>query len=84
VVLEKHLSHACDGHSLKSSKKHPSIGDLNQLLKDSGVIDTAKWRFIQHLADLRNLCDHKKDREPTKEDIAELVEGVGSVIKTVS
>ena len=84
VVLERHLSHVADSHRLTLRKKHPTIGDLNQLLKDHQIIDTPKWRFIQHLGDLRNLCDHNKDREPTKDDVAELVEGVSKIIKTVS
>jgi hypothetical protein len=60
-----------------------SILDYYQLLKENDIIDTPKWRFIQHLGDLRNLCDHNKDREPTKDDVIELVEGVEKVIKTV-
>ena len=84
VVLEKHLGHACESHALKSRKSHPSIADFYSLLKEAGVIDTAKWRFIQHLGDPRNLCDHDKDREPTKDDVLELVEGVEKVIKTVA
>jgi len=83
VVLEKHLEHVCNSHNLKSRKKHPSISDYYQLLKESNVIDTTKWRFIQHLGDIRNLCDHNKEREPTKEDVFELAEGVEKVIKTV-
>jgi len=83
VVLEKHLGHVCSQHGLKTRKKHPTISDFYQMLKDNAVIDTAKWRFIQHLGDLRNLCDHNKEREPTKEDVLELVEGVEKVIKTV-
>jgi hypothetical protein len=83
VVLEKHLGHVCSLHNLKTRKKHPSISDFYQMLKDNNIIDTAKWRFIQHLGDLRNLCDHNKDREPTKEDVMELIEGVDKVIKTV-
>ena len=82
VVLEKHLGHVCDQHGLKSRKPHPSIADYYQLLKEAGVIDTAKWRFIQHLGDLRNLCDHGKDREPTKE-VLEMIVGVEKVVKTV-
>ena len=70
-------------HGHKSRKKHPCISDYYQLLKENDIIDTPKWRFIQHLGDLRNLCDHKKDREPTKDDVIELVEGVEKVIKTV-
>jgi len=83
VVLEKHLGHVCTSHNLKSRKKHPTISDFYQLLKENNIIDTAKWRFIQHLGDLRNLCDHNKDREPTKNDVLELVEGVEKIIKTV-
>lgn len=83
VVLEKHLGHVCETHGLKTRKKHPSITDFYQMLKENEIIDTPKWRFIQHLGDLRNLCDHNKDREPTKDDVLELVEGVQKVIKTV-
>jgi len=83
VVLEKHLGHVCEIHSLKSRKKRPTISDFYQMLKEKEIIDTPKWRFIQHLGDLRNLCDHPKDRDPTKDDAMELIEGVEKVIKTV-
>lgn len=83
VVLEAHLSHVCTQHNLKTRKNKPTIGDLNELLKDS-VIDTAKWRFIGHLGDLRNLCDHKREREPNRDDVNDLIEGVEKIIKTVS
>jgi hypothetical protein len=83
VVLEKHLGHVCATHGLKSKKSHPTIGDFNQLLKESDVIDLVKWRFVQHLGDIRNLCDHGKDREPTKEEVLELIDGVDKVIKTL-
>jgi len=84
VVLERHLAHVCGTHGLRTRKKTPSIGDFNDMLKKAGVVDTAKWRFIQHLADLRNLCDHAKDREPTGDDVSQLVEGVRKVARTVS
>jgi hypothetical protein len=83
VVLERHLGHVCENHGLKSRKAHPSIADYYQLLKEAEIIDVPKWRFIQHLGDIRNQCDHGKDREPTKEDVIDLVEGVEKVIKTV-
>lgn len=84
VVLERHLKHVCDFHGHKSRKKHPTISEFNDLLKNGSVIDMVKWRFIQHLGDIRNLCDHPKDRDPTKEDVRELIEGVTKVIKTVA
>jgi hypothetical protein len=82
-VLEKHLGQVCEQHGLKSRRFHPSIADFYQLLKEGEIIDTPKWRFIQHLGASRNLCDHGKDREPTREDVLELVEGTEKVIKTV-
>jgi hypothetical protein len=83
VVLEKHLGHVCSKHGLKSARKRPTINDYNQILKDSDVIDTPTWRFIQHLGDLRNLCDHNKDREPKKEEVEDLMTGVSKTIKTL-
>jgi hypothetical protein len=83
VVLERHLGNVCDKHNLKSHKKHSTINDLNQILKNNNVIDTATWRFIQHLGDLRNLCDHNKDRDPKKEEIGDLLSGVSKSTKTI-
>ncbi|WP_299082648.1 hypothetical protein [uncultured Ruegeria sp.] len=83
VVIEKHLNHVRENHNLKIAKKNPGISDLSQLLRKADVITLAQERFIQSLADTRNLCSHAKGREPTKEEIAELVEGTGKVLKTV-
>lgn len=83
VILEKHLAHICSLHTLKIRKANPSISELNQLLKDNDIIDTPVWRFIQHLGDIRNLCDHNKDREPTKAEVAEFITGVEKITKTV-
>ncbi len=83
VVLEAHLAQVCENHKIKVKKKNPSINDYNQLLKDNSVIDTKDWRFIQHLADLRNLCDHKKKREPTRENIEKLINSVEKITKTI-
>jgi hypothetical protein len=83
VVLEGHLQQVCDNHNINVKKKKPVINDYAQLLKDNDVIDTPQWRKIQHLADLRNLCDHKKEKEPTKEDINELIKETTKIIKTL-
>lgn len=83
VVLESHLIQVCVNHRLVIRKKKPGINDLAQALKDHDVIDTPGWRKIQHLADLRNLCDHKSQREPTPEDIEHLINGVSITIKTL-
>ena len=83
VVLEKHLGQVCDNHGIKVSKREPTIGDLNDLLKKSEVMEVPQWRFIQRLGDLRNLCGHDKKVEPTKEHVADLIEGVEKVVKTL-
>jgi hypothetical protein len=83
VVLEKHLCQVCESHNIKIPKKNPTISNHNDLLKEQGIIDTPKWRSIQRLGDLRNLCDHKKEREPTKEDVLELIDGVEKTSKTL-
>jgi hypothetical protein len=83
VVLEKHLGHVCSKHGIKITKKHPTINDYNQILKDANVIDTPTWRFIQHLGDLRNLCDHDKERDPKKEEVYDLIAGVSKITMTI-
>jgi hypothetical protein len=83
VVLERHLLDVCNNHKIKVAKKKPVLNDFNQLLKDNSVIEIPTWRFIQHLADLRNLCDHDKKQEPTKKEIEELINGVEKITKTI-
>jgi hypothetical protein len=83
VVLEKHLTEVINTHLIKLSKKDPSISDFNDLLKNNNVIEIAIWRFIQHLADLRNKCDHSKSTDPTKAEVQELIDGVDKVCKTI-
>lgn len=83
VVLEQHVSEVCDSHTVKVAKKNPTIADLNDALRAASVIDMAQWRFIQHLGDIRNLCDHKKKAEPTPEQVLDLIDGVAKVMKTV-
>ncbi len=83
VVLEKHLRHVCDVHGITIRKKNPGISDLSQMLKDANVTTVPQWRFTQHLADIRNICDHAKGREPKKEEIEDLVLGTEKVLKTI-
>jgi hypothetical protein len=83
VALESHLGEICTRRKINLKKKDPSISDLNDALKAASVIEVPTWRFIQHLGDLRNKCDHKKLMAPTKEEITELIDGVRKVTKTV-
>lgn len=83
VVLERHLAQVCENHGIKVTKQTPGIADLNNALKEANVIDVPQWRFVQHLADIRNLCDHDKKREPTTEQVDDLVARVTKITKTL-
>ena len=83
VVLEKHLAQVCKNHKTNLTKSNPSISDFNDKLKNADIYDTPTWRKIQHMGDLRNLCDHNKNTEPTKNDVSELIHGVEGIIKTL-
>ena len=83
VVLERHLTQVCENHLLVIGKKNPVISDLNDALKNSGVIDVPNWRFTQHLADIRNMCDHNKKQEPTVDQVNDLILGVSKISKVI-
>ena len=83
VVLEKHLGQVVENHSIKSRKKNPTISDFNELLKEGGVLDVPSWRQVQRLGDIRNLCDHSREREPTMDEVDELITGVEKYTKTL-
>lgn len=83
VVLERHLQRVATNHGISIRKKNPTISDLNDPLKQAGVYETPTWRRIQLLADLRNLCSHKKDRDPQRDEIDELISGVNVIVKTI-
>jgi hypothetical protein len=81
VVLEKHLSEVISNHNVAIRKQHPSISELNDALKSAGVLDVPAWRGIQRLGDLRNICDHNKHRDPTGDEVNELIDGVEKLTK---
>lgn len=83
VVLEKHLGEVCSSHNVVLRKQIFTLSDLNDALKAAGVIDTPQWRFVQHLGDIRNLCDHSKRTEPIGDEVQGLLDGVSKFIKTI-
>jgi len=83
VVLEKHLAQVCMQHGIALKKKSPTINDYNEELKNASIIDLPTWRHIQLLGDLRNLCCHDKNVEPTKEQANDLLEGTVKINKIV-
>lgn len=83
VVLERHLAQVCKDHKISTRKQHPTISDFNNLLKTATVLDVPAWRQIQRLGDIRNLCDHNKEREPKKDEVLELIDGTAKTCKTL-
>ncbi len=82
VVLESHLNQVCQNHLL-TLKKNPTISNYNDILYSNKIIDIQIFRKIQHLADIRNNCDHKKITEPTAEDAEDMINGVTKIIKNL-
>jgi len=83
VTLEAHLAAVAQTHGIRYRKKNPTISDYNQGLREAEVIDIPTWRHIQFLGDVRNLCVHAKEREPTADEVADLIQGTKKVVSTV-
>jgi hypothetical protein len=83
VTLERHLTSVAVNHTVKIGKKEPTIADFNDAFKNEGIYDLPTWRFIQRLGDIRNLSAHFKNREPTKDEVDEMIKGVQKILKTV-
>jgi len=81
VLLEKRLRQVIADRGLEIRKPEPTINDFNDLLKKAGALDVPSWRHIQRLGDVRNLCVHDKHREPTREEVEELIDGVERIIE---
>ena len=83
VVLGRHLARTCISRGITLSKKDPSISDWNDKLKEANVFDLPAWRGVHRLSDIRNLCCHPKQRDPTKDEVEELINGADKIVKTV-
>ena len=83
VLLEKHFSQVCSEHKIVLKKSNPTIFDFNEVLKNENIIDMPTWRKIQYLADLRNICCHNKDIEPSEEQVNDLLQGTEKLVKSI-
>lgn len=82
-IFIENLNNKIKLSELENYLKKQLISDYNELFKKEDIYDTINWRFIQHLWDIRNLCDHKKQRDPSNDEIEELINGTDKVIKTI-
>jgi hypothetical protein len=83
VVLGAHLRAVAARHGIKLRKKQPDISDWNDALKESEKIDVPMWRLIQYLASLGNVCLRERSREPTYDEVMDLIDGVEKVTREV-
>lgn len=83
VLLEKHLAEVALNHSVELGRKRPTLANLNEALKSSGVIDVPTWRQLQYFIDIRNLCTHRSGREPGRDEVQALIDGAEKVTKTI-
>jgi hypothetical protein len=84
VVLEGHLRTVARAHKVVIRSKAPTIAHYNDALKAAGILAVPRWRSVQGLTDIRNLCGHATGREPTADEVRELIDGVAKIAKTVS
>lgn len=84
VVLERHLSEVARRHRVTIRSKARAISHYNDALKNAGILNVPRWRTIQGLADIRNLCGHAGERDPTRDEVTELIGGVGKITKNVN
>lgn len=81
VILERHLKNLLRKHTPPIKyKEKDTLAALNNLCKET-IYDLVTWRKVQHLADIRNLCDHAKEREPTIDEVDELINDVSAMLK---
>lgn len=71
VVLENHLKVVCKGISTISLDGSETLSKYNMLLKNE--IGDVLWGRVDAISRIRNLCDHAKDREPTKKEVQFLI-----------
>ena len=84
VTLEIHLSKVCSNHLIKFRKANPTISNFNEKLKEKSIIDMSTWRLIQRLGDIRNMSVHSKEREPSKDEIEDLIRGCEKLISEIN
>lgn len=84
VIIERHLQNLATKHLIKLTKANPTISDLNEALKAANVIDLPVWRKVSYLADIRNICSHKKDKDPSTTQVDDLIDGANWLTKNVN
>lgn len=84
VVIEGHLKNVLGKREITSKKKTPTMSDYNEELKENKIIDITMWRLIQRCGDIRNYCVHPKEREPTSDEIDDIIRAAEKILSEVA
>jgi hypothetical protein len=79
VELERRLKLIAPTPTVK--RRDPGLEDYNQAAFDAGVIDQETWTLVRRLAAIRKRCVHVLDREPTSEEVRDLIDGLENVLR---
>ena len=79
VALESHLKTICKNRGFKLNPKD-TLNKFVVYLRDADVIDFITERKLQTLGDIRNLCAHKKDREPSEDEVTRLISETKNIL----
>ena len=78
------LQKVIKNNTISFTKKNPVISEMTDILKSNEIIDMLSWKKILMLSEIRNKCSHKKEEEPTRDEVLELIEGVNWMIKNIN
>ena len=81
VILEKHLQRICKDKNITPEEKKPTLGAWIACLQKHNIIDDIQRTELTALSEITNYCCHQKEREPTKEEVDKLIDGVESFMK---
>ena len=84
VVLEVHLKSIANRRGIKYQKISCLLHTYwNNLMKDNKVYEILTWRLMQRFGDIRNLCDHSKDKDLKLDEVQDLISGTDKIIKEI-
>ena len=69
--------------STPGTKKNPTISDYNDALKKIRIVDLVTWRLIGRCGDIRNYCVHSKERDPTPDEIDDVIRAAEKIIAEI-
>jgi len=75
VVLESHLKNICKKYEITFGRPKPTLNDFYQELYRANIIDNSQRTLIEYLSSVRNLCAHSSDRDPSDQEVKDLIDG---------